>query len=145
MTLSTTNLRQLNPKTGQLTSSKVVTLKNQYKIVFVFLYLELEKSVRPERGLSAHNKRSGGTGVTGPAGQRLSQIQLGGSDNRCTMADGKAMVHHHFLFKIIRPEEEPGHIYLLSCVYVSRGRVAKSHFHVNQNKKGNEATRNQHV
>ena len=39
------------------------TVKNS----FVFLYLE--KSVRPERGLSAHNKRSGGTEVTGTAGQ----------------------------------------------------------------------------
>ena len=32
----------------------------------------LEKSVRPETGLFAHNKRSGGTGVTGTAGRRLS-------------------------------------------------------------------------
>ena len=50
-------------------------------------------------------------------------------------------------FKVIRPEEEPGHLYLISCVHVSRGRVAtaKSHFHVNRNKKGNEATWNQHV
>ena len=58
------------------------------------------------------------------------------------MADGKAMVHHHFHLKVIRPEEEPGHLYLISCVHVSRGRVAtaKSHFHVNRNKKGNEAT-----
>ena len=64
---------------------------------FAFLYLE--KSVRPERGLPPHNKRSGGTGVTGTAGQKLSKIQLGGSDNRCTVADGKAIVRHHFHLK----------------------------------------------
>ena len=39
------------------------------------------------------------TEESGTAGHRLSQIQLGGSDNRCTMADGKAMVHHHFHLK----------------------------------------------
>ena len=50
------------------------------------------------------------------------------------MADGKAMVHHHILLRIIRPEKEPGHVYLLSCVRVSMGRVAKSHFNVNQKK-----------
>lgn len=50
------------------------------------------------------------------------------------MADGKAMVHHHILLIIIRPEKEPGHVYLLSCVYVSKGRVAKSHFNVNHQK-----------
>ena len=48
-------------------------------------------------------------------------------------------------FKIIRPEEEPGHVYLIACVYASKGRVAKSHCHVNHNNTGNEATRNQRV
>ena len=48
----------LSGKKDQLTISKGITLKKQQKIVFAFLYLET--SVRPERGLSAHNKRSGG-------------------------------------------------------------------------------------
>ena len=53
------------------------------------------------------------------------------------MADGKATVHHHLSlpFKVIRPEQEPGHVYLILCVSASKGRVAKSHFHVNQKKK----------
>ena len=48
-------------------------------------------------------------------------------------------------FKIIRPEEEPGHVYLIAFVYASKGRVAKSHCHVNRNNTGNEATQNQRV
>ena len=47
--------------------------------------------------------------------------------------------------KVIRPEEEPGHVYLISCVHVSMGWRGAVPFPCEPEKKGNDLTRNQHV
>ena len=72
-------------------------------------------------------------------------MQLGGSDNRCTMADGKSHGTPSPPLKVIRPEEEPGHVYLISCVHVSMGWCGEVPFPCEPEKKGNDVTRNQHV
>ena len=59
MTSLTINLKPLD----QSQKSSMDHLKGDHfeeATEFFFAFLYLEKSVRPERGLSAHNKRSGG-------------------------------------------------------------------------------------
>ena len=128
MTLTTTYLRPLNPKTGQVNwPSQKESLWRTNLCSFCFSLL---RKVCPsiewerERTICPQQEEGRGTGVTGTASQNLSvqpRIQRGGRDNGCTMADGKSMVHHHVLLHIIRPEKKPGHVYLVSCGYTSKG------------------------
>ena len=76
--------------------------------------------------------------------QKLSWIQLGGGNNRCTMAHGKAMVHHHLHWKLydLRRSLDTYTLYRVCMCRWWRGEVP---FPCEPEEKGNDVTRNQHV
>ena len=123
MTWTTIYLRPLNPKTGQVNwpSQKGSLWRTNISSFCFSLLRKVCPSRERERPICLQQEEGGEPGLMAlPAknyvfnqGFNWEGVTI---DYRCTMADGKAMVHHHILLRIIRPEKESLFLWLMMMI-----------------------------